>query len=470
MKKRYKYLFKNIGLLTISRFGTSILTFFLVPLYTAKLSTEEYGAYELISATVSLLIPILTLNIADSVFRFSIDNKKNWKDVYSTGIRYLFIGTCIVVGLLAFNWVFVLYQPFKTYSHYILLMFIGSTFTSIVEFFSRGQEKIKELSLSGILRTVTMILFNVLFLVVLHLGIDGYFVAMILSYFVPSIYLAVVCDTRSYFGFHPTHDIKQEMTSYSKPMIANAIGWWVNNVSDRYIVTFLCGVASNGIYSVAYKIPSILNVFQNIFSQAWTLSAVKDFDEADKSGFFCKIYNFYNLMNVLLCSVLILLSKIIASFFFQKDFYEAWHYVPFLLISVVFGSLSGYFGSIFSAVKASKLYARSTIIGAVVNTVLNFILIYLMGPIGAAIATSISYCIVYIIRLINTRRFIDLDLNLKRDFLAYAVLVTQCIAINVMENSIIIQIFAFATLVVLFIPEVKMLHNNGRRIFRMKFR
>ena len=464
MNNKYRFLAKNVGLLTISRFGTSILTFFLVPLYTSILSTEDYGLYELINTTVSLLIPILTINIADAVFRFSIDNKKDWKNVFSTGIRYLLIGTFIVIALLGINYTFDLYQPFKTYSLYILLLFIGAAFSSVMELFTRGQEKIKELSISGVLRTATMIVLNIVLLMVFRMGIDGYFIAMILSYFVPTIYLAIVCDSSLYITLYPDNQIRKDMAAYSTPMVANAVGWWINNVSDRYVVTLLCGVAVNGIYSVAYKIPSILTVFQNIFAQAWTLSAVKDFDEDDKSGFFCKVYNLYNLMNVLLCSILIAITKIIAFLLFRNDFYEAWRYVPFLLISVVFGSLSGYFGSIFSAVKASKLYAQSTVIGAVVNTFLNFILIYFIGPLGAAVATATSYFVVFLIRLKSTKSIIDLGLNLKRDFFAYAVLVIQSIAIIAMENSTIIQACALIALIVLFAPETRGLIDKVKSV------
>ena len=77
MKKDYKYLFKNIGLLTISQFGTKLLSFLLVPLYTNILNTTEYGTYDLFNTTVNLLIPIVTLNIADSILVFTLDKTKN---------------------------------------------------------------------------------------------------------------------------------------------------------------------------------------------------------------------------------------------------------------------------------------------------------------------------------------------------------------------------------------------------------
>lgn len=69
----YKYLIKNIGILTISNFATKFLSFFLLPLYTGVLSTEEYGTFDLYSTTISLLYPILSICVSDSVIRFLLE-------------------------------------------------------------------------------------------------------------------------------------------------------------------------------------------------------------------------------------------------------------------------------------------------------------------------------------------------------------------------------------------------------------
>ena len=92
----------------------------------------------------------------------------------------------------------------------------------------------------------------------------------------------------------------------------STIAWWVNSVSDRYVVVLFCGLGVMGVYSVASKIPSILNIFQTIFNQAWTLSAVKDFDPNDENGFFTRMYNSYNVLMIILCSILIMMSKLLA--------------------------------------------------------------------------------------------------------------------------------------------------------------
>ena len=95
MKKKYKDLTKNIGLFTISSFGTKIISFLLVPLYTLYLSTGDYGTMDLITTTVSLLIPVFTLNIQDAILRFSLDDNYKKIDVLNQGIRINIIASTI---------------------------------------------------------------------------------------------------------------------------------------------------------------------------------------------------------------------------------------------------------------------------------------------------------------------------------------------------------------------------------------
>ena len=82
-------------------------------------------------------------------------------------------------------------------------------------------------------------------------------------------------------------------------------GWWLIGTSDRYIVLAFCGVDANGMYSVAYRIPSIISTVASIFIQAWQVSAVKEFDPKDSDGFLRRTYFSVEALVVVLCSVLI---------------------------------------------------------------------------------------------------------------------------------------------------------------------
>lgn len=239
-------------------------------------------------------------------------------------------------------------------------------------------------------------------------------------------------------------DIEKEMVTYSRPLILNGIGWWINSASDRYVVTLISGVVANGLYSVGYKIPSMLNVVSSIFNQAWVISASETIDEKDSIDFFSKIYSHYNFVLVMTCSVLIAMTKFFAKLLYLNDFYHAWKFVPFLLISTVFGGLSGFAGGIFSAQKNSNIYSFSTMVGAIVNIVFNFVFVYCMGPLGAAFSTMVSYFVIWFIRMKDINRKMKLSVNYKRDGALYVLLLLQSIvliAMNEISYSWIVQLF-----------------------------
>lgn len=463
---RYRYLFKNIGLLTLSSFATKLLSFFLVPLYTNILTTMEYGTYDLFSTTVGVLLPILTLNVQDAVMRFAMDSKSNRKAIISVAMRILFIANTIVAVGLILNATFDLNALVKEYSIFFFLMFFVQSLSGVITYYVRGIDRIADLSVSSVLVSIFTIGCNVIFLAVFHWGLTGYFLANIIGPMVQSLYLIVRSDV-----IHDTDlreefsEEKKEMLDYSKPMIANSVAWWVNNTSDRYIVIFFCGLAENGIYSVASKIPSILNIFQSIFSQAWTLSAVKDFDPEDKNGFFANTYRAYNCLMVLICSAIIVGDKVLAHFLYAKDFFVAWRYVPWLTIAIVFGSLSGYIGGFFSAVKNSKIFAQSTVVGAVSNIVLNLIMTPFMGALGAAITTAFCYFIVWMIRYWHSKKFIKLKIRLKRDLITYVLLVIQSIVLLLKEGAILygIEVGLFLIIVILYAGDLISIIGEGKR-------
>ena len=376
------------------------------------------------------------------------------------------IANAVVAAGLIVNAVLEISMLVKEYSIFFFLMFFAQSLSGVITYYIRGIDRIKDLSVSSVLVSAFTIGCNIIFLVVFRWGLTGYFLANIIGPLVQALYLIVrsgmIYDTDLRVDFS---EEKKVMLEYCKPMTANSVAWWVNNTSDRYVVIFFCGLAENGIYSVATKIPSILNIFQSIFSQAWTLSAVKEFDPEDKNGFFANTYRAYNCLMVLICSVIIVGDKILAHFLYAKDFFVAWKYVPWLTIAIVFGSLSGYIGGFFSAVKNSKIFAQSTVIGAASNIVLNLIMTPLMGALGAAIATTVCYFVVWGIRYWQSKKFVKLKIDLRRDLITYVLLVLQSVVL-LFENGIVlygIEAGLFLVIVVLYAGDLMAIIGKGKR-------
>ena len=414
--------------LTIGQFGTRLLSFFLVPLYTSILTSAEYGTYDLYCVTVSLFIPILTLNIADSATIFLLNKKSQWNEIVCISLKQYVYSVLLFSTLMCINRVLDLFPLLNAHPVFILLMFALNGLSQLLLNFARGFDRIKDVAVSGVLCSAVMIALNIVFLIPLRMGLVGYYLAFIGGAFVQSAYLFISLKIFKFIRtMEQEENLKKEMLSYSCPMMFNSISWWVNSVSDRYIVTWLCGIVQNGVYSVAYKIPSILNMFHGIFSQAWTLSAVQDFDRDDKNGFFSKMYGLYNMCMTCLCSLLIACARPMAWLLYAKEFYEAWRFVPFLLVASLFGALSGYLGGIFAAVKDSKSFAVSTVAGAVLNIILTIVLIHFIGTLGAAIATVASYILVWAMRMFWAKKIMCLNVSSAKNCIAYALLVVQCI-------------------------------------------
>ena len=192
---------------------------------------------------------------------------------------------------------------------------------------------------------------------------------------------------------------------------------------------------------------------------------MRDFDPEDKNGFFSNTYRAYNCVMVIVCSAIILLDKVLAKFLYAKDFYVAWKYVPWLTIAIVFGAMSGYIGGFFSAVKNSKIFAQSTVVGAISNIVLNLVMTPFMGALGAAIATAVCYFIVWVIRYWHSKKFIRLKINLKRDLITYVLLVAQSI-VSLFEDGIVLygaEIGMFLTIVILYAGDLVSIAKKGKQ-------
>lgn len=428
MDRKQKDLSKNVVLFTISSFGSKLLTFLLVPLYTSYLTTEDYGFADLVSTSVTLLLPILLVCIESGVLRFSFDKDKTIEEVFSSS-AYIFIRGTVICLLGAGIIALIPNLPFdRIFVLFFILMFVSSGMSVFMACFYRGANRVGIMVESSLIHTGITCFLNVLFLAVFNYGIYGYMVANFLGTYVSIVWGALRIKVWKYFSIYKIkRPIVRELQHYCFPLIFNKLGWWINNAIDKYIVTFFLGTDSNGVYSVSYKIPTILSTLSGIFAEAWALSAIKEFDPEDSDGFMVGMYNLYNSVLVLGCSVLIILNIPLATFLYQKEFFAAWKYTGPLLLSMIFGGLAGFLGCITAAVKDTKISAYSTTIGGIVNISISLLLVNSIGIMGVAIGTLVSNIVIWGMRLWRAKLHAKLRVSYLKDFAMYALIVAQFI-------------------------------------------
>ena len=435
MAGNYRKLGKNTLILTIGNFSSKILNYLLVPLYTYALTTSEYGVVDLITTTVTLLIPILTISISEAIMRFALDNDVDKGVVISFGIL---LSICSSLLILALSPLFRMSTIIDEYFFLFVGVYFSHVLVSVLGQFAKGCENVKAYTVAAVIQTASFLGCNILFLITWHWGTRGYLLANIISNFLNIFVLLILSDTLRYIRILHRSDFgtMKKMVSYSVPLIPNNISWWVSNSSDKYILNLFFGTALVGLYSTAYKIPSIMQVFTTIFWSAWQISAVEDFGSKSSIEFFSNIYRLLSSMMSIVCGIVITLSELIALFAFQKDFFLAWKFTPILVFSFLFSGMSSFLGTIYTSAKKTKSIFISTTVGALLNIILNFVLIPEFNGYGAAIATLVSYFSIWIFRIFDSRKIIQLNIEIKKDVVNYIIIIVMSVLMLAVSSKI----------------------------------
>jgi len=411
---KYTKLLTNTFVLGIGVFASKFLVFLMMPFYTGILSPEEYGTADLISQTANLLIPLACIGIVDGIFRFAMDSEGDKRAVLSSGLFILTVSSVIfalaapLIGLVEY---------FSNYVWLIAAYVISANIHSVCAQYMRACGKTKVFAVQGIINTALVIVLNILFLVTFDMGIIGYVLSVVIADALVSLILI--------FPYRLYKEIKlylvdrrliKALIKYSVPMIPATIFWWITSVSDRYMVSYFSGDAVNGLYTAAYKIPTLLALLSTVFMEAWQYSAVvegNDDEREQKAHFFSEVFKHYQALMFAACSVIIALSQVFIILLCADSYFEAWTFIPVLTLSSVFSGFTAFLGSVYLLKKKSVLTFVTAMTGAVVNIILNFALIPIIGAQGAAIATLASYFAVFVIRAINTKKYLPFSLNLK---------------------------------------------------------
>lgn len=453
--KKYKKLLSDTLLFSISNFGSKVLVFLLVPIYTNVLSTTEYGIVDLIVSTVNLLVPVLTISIAEGVLRFAFDKDVKREQLLSIAMLITAVST---LALFFLKPVAVLIkEQVGQYWGYLVLIYLLNALNAIFSSYTRGLDKTRLFAVKGIVYTASLIIFNILFLLVFKMGLRGYLFALIITEIITILVMVLAgkyLPELTHFSFNKK--LFREILGYSLPMIPTVIAWWVMQLSDKYVIIAAVGIAASGVYSVAYKIPSILATFTSIFTQAWQISAIKSHGDSDNKSFVENVYKYFIIVSVLLCSGLILASKVLGHILYAKDYFIAWTYVPILLVAYHFSGLSGVLASVYSASKKTIMLFVSTSVGAVINIVLNIILIPKFGAAAAAYTTLLGFFITWVVREINVRKLIKIELSHLKFGLSFTLLLAEAVIMSA-QCRFMYPISAAITLLqcALFIPEIK---------------
>lgn len=465
-KNRSDYLIKNTIIFTMGNLGSKLISFFLVPLYTYALTATEYGVVDLIVTVGTVAVPVLTLNISEAVMRFALDKDADKKKITQIGTGILIIG--MLLGLLIFP-IGHSFNKISQYSEFVYFYVVALSMSQLYLCDLRGKELLVYYSIGNVLNTFFIAALNILFLVVLKEGIEGYLKAYIIANTLTAIYAIVVGKGYKSFNFSEIDKgLLARMAKYSIVLIPNSFMWWIMNSSDRIMVSSMISVAANGIYAVSYKLPTLVSTLTTIFNQAWSYSAIREEGTADESEYNNKIFKVLIGIVMLTGIGILTFAKPFLSVYVSKEYYIAWKYMPFLTVGCVYLTMASFMATSYTVHKDSFGYLFSGMFGAIFNIVMNFILIPLIGVYGAAIATCISYILVFVFRLFHTRKYIKYNIK-NKEFLLGSIILFLSAALMYVDNwsGFGLQCFLLLVVICLFsdiwLPIVRKMFQLKRR-------
>ena len=164
---------------------------------------------------------------------------------------------------------------------------------------------------------------------------------------------------------------------------------------------------------MACKFPNIINVIYGYFYTAWKESSAKIIKDEESK----KVYNsIYHDMKRILFTVTILLIAVMPfmfNVFINKQYDEAFIYIPLIIIATYYANLSSFIGGIFTAFKKTKIIGTTTVFAAIINLVVDLILMWKMQIYAACISTLLANIIIYYYRKYKLRKLIKLkELNM----------------------------------------------------------
>ncbi len=434
-----KMLIKNTIIIGIGQFVPKLLSFITLPLITLYLTTAEYGRYDYFISLASIIIPIVTLQIQQASFRYIISSKdtNEVSKYFTNSLIYTIISSTFLLPLT------ILLLPVQNVmmSTLLFLLYLSQSIHGLLAQVARGLAQNKQYSISIALFSIINFCCIIIFYFFKSITLELLISSLITSYVISLLYLIRYVKLSLYFNPELiTFKTISLLLKYSIPLIPSTISLWIVNLSDRLIILNILGADANGIYAVANKIPSIFIMAYSIFNLAWTEIASRVSDEGEESSEYYSSL-FHMLYKFLIGSMLFLISvtPILFNLLINAQYSEAYYQIPILYLGSFLSSIVLFYGGIYIAIKKTEQVGMTSTIGALLNLIINLVLIKKIGLYAASISTVCSYLIILIYRTIDLRKYLDIKYN-RKELVISTILMATSITVLYYRNTFAILI------------------------------
>jgi len=390
----------------------SSVGFFLLPVYTRYLTPADYGVLEILDITTRILSMFLVLGITSGMFRSFFTEEKQRE-----GYRNTVVSTTFNFSLSYHLIVFACLIPFlgpisntligNTQKRLVLFALAAMVFVNISDInmrLYRLREEALKYASRDIAIFLLMVILNILFIAFLKRGVLGILESRVISYFllciislpVLLIYLKPRCSLS---------ELRSQL-SFGLPFVPMNLAGWILLLSDRYFLRFYSDLTEVGLYSLGCKFGLIVTILiSEPFFLSWGPRMYMIEKERMAPHIYSRTLTYFFSIGIFLCLTLSLFCKEAIIFITTPAFYESYKIVPIVCFALLLGGMQRIITVGFYLKRKTRYFPVTYGTAAIINIILNYLLVPSMGMMGAAIATLISYITLTILNVCFSNHF-----------------------------------------------------------------
>lgn len=405
MKSAIVYFFGNI----LSR----MIVFFMLPIYTTYISPENYGYFDLTVNYITIITSILFLDIWCGIMRFMFDSEEKLdklKTIYSSLPIY---GASLCFYFVAF----IALNAFIKIQYFPLVLLYGTltTLQNLYGYVVRAFGKSVLYATSGLICTAITVMINIIMIVGLNKSYWSLYIAFSVGIFAQIIMMEISVKLIPNFSMKLIDKtLLKQLFRFSLPLCINSVAYCFLTSFNRIVIVHVLGEAQNGYFAIANKFTVLINLIGTCFFLAWQESVFKQEGEhMGSSEYYSKAAHLYIRFLLMGTVCMIPLIGIVFQFIINDAYHSAKLLVPLSLLGISVSLYSTFIGSIFNALKQSRIISISSIIASTVSVISLYLLIYQIGVQAATIAFLIGYSVNAAIRVLLLRKKINFQFAVK---------------------------------------------------------
>ena len=417
-----KLFWKNSIIYGLGSIFIRAISFFLLPLYTNAFTKSDTGYIFLIFTFISFAQIIYFYGQDAAFLKFYNKHSNDQKIIGYTSYILLLITSVLLTSIIIYfsdflaiklididNGIWIIYSAF-------ILFF--DTISARIMLILRIKEKSWIFLIISIITVLVSIITSYILVINFNYGIDGIFLGTLFGILVKFIFLIpyqidILKDKE--FSFI----VAKKLFKFGFPFFISAFFYLILELSDRYLIFWILGAENVGIYSIGYKIGSLGLFIVSAFNLGWQPFYIKIGTEISSNKIFGNIGTSFIFFLITIWGVIIFWApllmqiKIGSHYLIGENFWSSMDIITIIFLSYIF--YAGYI-VLMPGIYLLDKQIWSPIIrgsGAIINIILNLILIKKFGLMGACFSTLVSYMFMFIFILYKSQLWFKISCDWK---------------------------------------------------------